>query len=348
MNPLRQKAKDIYRQTALESWLIGVLTGLLITGLVALNILVPASIFIVFPLVCLPLLFAAHMSHLQLKSGQQITFGNNMKNYAGFFHRPYNSTFSFLMSLLKAVGVFFVIELTMSFIGQPITMIFNSGINDSIETLNNLLGSEGVTLNDIYDVFYMNNYALLIYFCIVILPAFALAFIAFIFFISRSSTSLYLRIRFPNANPQMLKYVQTYFFAMNRGRTLKDYWSLNWPMYVLLLLGAIGGAIGFSFISKDPIKLVGATLTGSLLLTIPFLPFYLCNMEAIGESYREDYDITINKINEAAVRNMEARMQQEKELQAKMEEMMNQVKQENQENQDTNNEAPKEDNEHHE
>ena len=322
MSPIRKKAREIYRQTMLESWLIGVLTGLLITGLIALNLLAPGTLFIIVPLVCLPLMFSAHVVHLHSRSGQTITFTDNLKSYAAWFRRPFNSTFSFFFSLLKAVAVFFVLELTLSFIAQPILLVFNNGLNDSMEQLNALMTSETLTWDDVLKVFYANDNALLIYFCIIMVPAFGIAFIAFIYFCSRSSQSIYLRLRYPNGNPQMLKYVHNYFIMTNRGRAFGNYWAMNWPLYVLLVVGATGGAIGFSFISKDPVKLIAAALTGACFLGTFFLPFYLCNHEAIGEHYQKDYEDAINHVNEMVMKNMEAQVEVARAQQKAMEEAL--------------------------
>ena len=328
MSPIRKKAKEIYRKTMLESWLIGVLTGLLITGLIALNLLAPGTLFIIFPLVCLPLIFSAHVVHIHSRSGNTITFTDSLKGYVSFFRRPFNSTFAFFFSLLKAIAVFFIIELTMSFIAQPIMLLFNDSLNQSLEQLNNLMSAESITWNDVLDVFYANNNALLIYFCIVAVPSFSIAFIAFIYFISRSSQSLYIRLRYPNGNPQMLKYVHNYFIMTNRGRAFRDYWALNWPLYLLLVLGASGGAVGFSFITKDPIKLIAAALTGACLLATFFAPFYLCHHEAIGEQYQKDYEDAINHVNEMVMKNMEAQMEAAKRQQRSIEEAMKQTQEE--------------------
>ena len=343
MSPIRKRAREIYRKTMLESWLIGLLTGLLITGLLALNILAPGTFLIIIPLLCLPLMFAAHVVHIHAKTNT-ITFMDTLRGFTSYFVRPFNSTFSFFMSLLKSVGVFFALEITLSFIGQPVTFLINHGINDSLEQVNALMSSEAITWNDLLNVIYANNYALLIYLCIVLIPAFVFAFIAFIYFASRSSQSLYLRLRYRDGNPQFIKYVHSYFIATNRGRTIKDYLSLNWPLYVLLLLGAIGGTVGMSFLNKDPLKLIAAAFTGAALFATFFLPFYLCNHEAIGECYMKDYEDSINHVNEMITKSMEMQMARTKEEQERLQEALTkareQMKEENnaQEEENNNNE----------
>lgn len=314
---LRQKALDIYKQTWLESWLVGLLSGLLITGIICLDFILPLMVVLTIPFLCLPILFAAHVSHMGLNFNGRLTFRGTIKQIFFYFRSPFYSSFGFFSSLLKSLAVFVITEVFLSFFGQQLTYLINPGINDSIQALYDYLTdlSDPVVM-DIETFFTMNDYALLIYMSIVVVPAFILAVAFFIYNISRNSIGIYLRMNIPNPDHGYVKMVQNETHRRNRMPMFKAWMSLNWPGILLFFLGSIGAAIALTLLTHNPINILVGCIAGGALLLSFFMPFYLCNMEAIYEmfapSYQRGAEYVNHMIKEAAEVNAR-RAQEEKE-----------------------------------
>ena len=76
MSELRKSASSIYRKTRLESWLIAIFSGTLISILLALNYFIPSIWLLTVPFLVLPVFFSAIVSHLRLRHNEQLTFSN--------------------------------------------------------------------------------------------------------------------------------------------------------------------------------------------------------------------------------------------------------------------------------
>ena len=343
MKELRNKAWDIYKTTALESWVVGLLTGLLITGLLCLDFIVPGINILMVPFVCLPILFAAHYSHLGVHLKQKLTFSGTLRQTFGYFGRPFNSSFGVMSSILKSIIVFLATELFFSLFGLQITYVINPGINDSIESMQNyLLEASTMTYEDILNLFTMNNNALLLYIAIVMLPAYILAVGFFIYNISRNSLGIYLRINMANNDPNYIKMVSRQANRFYRWKIVKSWFSLNWPMIVLFFLGSIGASIASILLTQNPFITISASVAGGVLLLAFFMPFYLCNMEAIYDTFAPAYQVAAQQVNDLIKRTAEEnarRAQEEKEFFDKMLKEMeeNREKADNQQNDDNNN-----------
>ena len=323
MKELRAKALEIYKMTVLESWVTGLLTGLLITGIICLGFLVPGINAILVPFVCLPILFAAHYSHLGVHLNQRLTFGNTVRQFFAYFRPPFNSSFGVIIAILKSLLVFVVTETFLSFFGVQITYLINPGITNSIEAVQTYLfeSEEMMAYEDLINLFALNNNALLIYMCVVALPAFILAVGFFIYNICRNSIGIYLRFNIDNPNTQYIKMVMNHAHRMFRKKMFTSWMGLNWPIILLYFLGSIGATIAMAFFTVNPLTIMTASIAGGTLLISFFLPFYLPNMEAMYDTFAPIYHASSLAVNDMIKKTAEEnarRAQEEKEFFEKM------------------------------
>ena len=311
MSTIRQSAIEIYKKTTLESWIIGLLSGFLVSGLIGLGFLSFLLTLVAVPLVCLPIIFAAHLSHYGVRFGKEITFSSALRQFALYFRRPFSSSFSFFPSFLKALITFFIAQTIFAAVGYYIALAIKPGLTDSMnQFLEVYSNSVDMTLDTLDELLLANDGALLFFVAISEIPAFAIAFLVFAYFASRSSVGIYIRLNTPSNNTQFIRVVQADATRRNRGAMFKDYWSLNWPLFVLMLLGAAGGGIGFYFINNEPELCLAAALTGGSLLASFFLPFYLNNIEAIYEKYREEFNYSVKNISRMIMTSIESNIQE--------------------------------------
>ena len=346
MKELRKQALELYKETALESWIIGLLSGLLIAGLVALCFLSPILALLVVPFICMPLFFSMHSSHTFLHVDQRLTFTGTMRQFFLYFTRPFNSSFSFISSLFKSLLAFVATEAFISLFGIQITYLINPGINDSIQAFQNYLTElSDFSIEEFDYLMSMNNYALSTYITIVMVPSTIISVGFFLYFVMNNSINLYLRLTSSVDNFVLLKAAQNHAKRMNRGRLFKSWMSLNWPLIPLYLVGAIGGSVGFGFISKDPAIIATAGVVSGLILISFYLPFYLCNMEALFEnmlpSYRNAIDYVTKMAKQAAEDNARKAREEEEYFQRIVENMEKEM-QKNKEEKKNDNEDEKE------
>ena len=311
MSKIRESAFELYKKTTLESWIIGLLSGLLISGFIGLGFVSFILTLIAVPFFCIPIIFAAHISHYSLRFGREITFTGTLRQFFAYFRRPFSSSFSFFPSFLKSLIVFFIGQTVFAVIGYYIASTINPGLTDSMNHFIEVYSNNVEMTMDAFDELLLeNNGALLLFVAISEIPAFVLSFLVFTYFASRSSLGIFIRINTPSNNVQFIRAVQADATRNHRGEMAKDYWSLNWPLFVLLLLGAAGGGIGFSFINNDPEICLAAALTGGALLGSFFLPFYLNNMEAIYDKYREAFATSAKNISKLIMSSIEVNIQE--------------------------------------
>ena len=266
LSKLKQDALKIYKASPVASWILGLTTGLLITAIISIDLLLHGITVVTFPLLILPIVFSGMISHIVLKAEQQVTV------------------------LLFSIIIFLSSEMLISFVASSIFATTNSTFVDTVNQFYELLNNMEVTMDDFLRVMYMNGGVLFNYICVCFFPSFYLAVLSFIYHISRSSISAYYRIQAKEADNRFIRMVYSEVRRKNGGRLFKDYLSLNWPLFILLTVGFAGGVIGGYFWKQDIAFMFSLSLIGSALMVTFFLPFYFANQEAIFEKYSGEYD----------------------------------------------------------
>jgi hypothetical protein len=69
----------------------------------------------------------------------------------------------------------------------------------------------------------------------------------------------------------------------------RDWFSLNWPIIALSLLGATTGILLTILLFKNVAYLGASICVGSVLFVMFFLPFYFSNMEVLYHRYEASF-----------------------------------------------------------
>lgn len=311
-NPLREKALERYHSHALNSWILSLICALFIAALLLLGIVFQMILIILIPLVIMPFFFACVISHLRLKEKDELS-GKRLFRYFNLFYRPpFNSSFSIIVSFLKSLLVEVVISIIVTGIMYAFyvqSASFNQTINDLLTALSNReLTNELLTQlleannNELSNFIYLSDGFRLIAF-----------FISFSYFVTKEEITIYIRLKLssvPIAGKIAKAAVKTADKKYN-----KNFFVLNWPLFVIMLLGSIGGLLLSMFAFHN--YLICGTLAISIgtACSALYLPFYFSNMEILSEqlsvdiaSFSEDYiknvfekygvDVEINTIND--------------------------------------------------
>ena len=340
MSELRKNALTIYKKTWLESWLIGLFTGLFIAGILAINYFFPAFWILTIPFIVLPAFFAAIVAHVRLRYNESLTFSKSLKQFTLFYRFPFNSSFSYIGSFFKSLVVLFGFLLLGSSFGFYVVSIFKPGLNGALESLQQAI-NDGKTFSYdlIQELLSMNDYALFTYLCVIVLPAFMLFAIALVYFITRNATGVYIRTNIKSDNPQFIKLVQNYVYARYRMKMFKKYMALNWPLIALFAIGYITTAILMCFWSKSILDIASFSFAGGIALTSLYLPFYFCNMEAIYLDSASFYSEGLEYVTKRILAAMEMNNQNIDAQKQRFEEMLRKKQEEeNEEKEDIDNE----------
>ena len=119
--------------------------------------------------------------------------------------------------------------------------------------------------------------------------AIPLSMLAFIYYISFSSLSIYYRANVAFGATALLKMSVGNTFARHRSEMRKDWFSLNWPMLALSFAGMIGFAILDLLLVKRIDLLPTFVIVGGVALLMFYLPFYFANMETIYKKYEMNF-----------------------------------------------------------
>lgn len=314
---LRRDALNNYKNAPISSWILGLVTGVLITAILAFDLLVPALSLLTFPFIILPIIFTASLQHILLKNKEtQITVRTSIRGFGLYYSHQFRGCFSVISSLIGSVVVFLVFEMTISFISSYVFMSFNPDFMNSVDGLYELFSDSAVSFDAINNALHANNNFLFNYLTISTIPALFIAIIYYVYCLSRNSMVLYYSTSAKTINMRFSRLVHLNVLRGQRMKLMREYLSLNWPLYVLLLLGLVGGGLFAYFIKEDFIAMITYPILFGSALSIFFLPFYFSNQEALFEKHQTEYFTSSKAVADMFMNNIQQRMemtQEEKE-----------------------------------
>lgn len=292
VSEVRQAALTKYKAHKFNSWIISIICGLFIGALCLLGLVSELLIVLVIPFVILPFLFACVLSHASLAEKDELTAGNLFGFYRLFYRPPFFSSFSAIRSFFKALlaeilfglaatGIIYAIYSTSeSFVvslNQLIEMVSDMSI--TTEQYQNLLEANGGELGHFMDLTNSVNFLIFSF--------------AFIFFILKEEITIYIRV--VTKNIPLAHQIARNSIKDNSKKFHTAYFALNWPLFVVLIVGMIGGCI-LSILAFNNYSICGAVgLAMGIALSSVFLPFYFANMESIFEYLAIDISSTTQK-----------------------------------------------------
>ncbi len=302
---LIQHARNTYKEAPLSSWILGLITGVVVTAIIALDLLVPALSFILFPFIIVPILFSATMQHVVLKTRDQLTFMSAVRGFGLYYSFEFRGVLRFMINLIKSILVFFIVEMTVSFIATTVYQFTNPGYVDAVNKLYEVVSAQQLSIDDFYAVLDMNGGVLFDYLCVVFFPSLYISIIFLIYNLSRQSLMIYFKMQHPQINARFLGFVYNETVRGRRMQMLGDYLSLQWPLIILLGLGMGGGTVLGYFWQRDLFTMLACGLAGGALLATFFLPFYFPNQEAFYDAYADEIDRAGGRVASLIITNIQ-------------------------------------------
>ena len=290
-NSLRNISFNKFKTNPTSYLAVGIMCGLFLLLVMVLAFIDPAILIIAVPLLALPFIFASHVACYYLQVNQQISLTAYARYFMGFFHSQFRGSFRGLISLLKSLG-FYVATLIVA--GITFYLIYKANYGETFVTSFNTLAFNYInnsefTYEELIALLTQNDNMLLTFIVYISAVAIPLSMLAFIYYISFSSLSIYYRANVAFGAAALLKMSVGNTFARHRSEMRKDWFLLNWPMLALSFAGMIGFAILDLLLFKRIDLLPTFVIVGGVSLLMFYLPFYFANMETIYKKYEMNF-----------------------------------------------------------
>ena len=322
---LRQQASEYYRHSPISCWILGLTSGVLVAAIIALDLLVPFISFLAFPFLVVPILFSAQVQHVMLKTEATITVTSTLRTFGLYYKRDFFGTFSIIFNFLKSLILFLVLETSISMIASYIFMLVNPQFEASVNSLYQLLYSYEFTYEDIVNQLNANNYLILKFLSVCIIPSVFISLIFFIYNLSRYSLMVYYKMHLRRTDSRFAKLVYQFASRGRRMEMFKNYMSLQWPLYLLLVLGFAGGSVFGYFFYYDILKMISFGMVGGALLGAFFLPFYFSNMQAFYDMYAGLYDAVTKEVTTSLIGRLQSDIDLSEQEKERLEETLSDV-----------------------
>lgn len=279
-----------YKNSRLSSWLLGMTTAILIAAILAIDLAVPLVGFISVPLLILPIIFAGMLQHAFAEKEGTLTVRGSIVSFGLYFSPLFRGIFRYFLSMVKSILIFIVFEMTISFITSTIYQTTTTGFMDAVNQLYESIYSENFSLDMFNNLLLANNMMLFKYFATIIIPSYFMAMIFLIYNFSRNSIITYYLLDNKKGSPQLARYVYSDVLRYKRFPMLGDYLSLNWPLFLLLIIGYAGGSVLGYYWKHDIFTMIALGNILGMLLNAFFLPFYFSNQEVLYNKYKPYFD----------------------------------------------------------
>lgn len=287
---IRNKALAKYNSHRLNSWILGITCGLFSCAIIALDFVLPFLSIVLVPLGIFPFIFACYLSLESYNEGVDLTVGNFFRYFVLYFRSPFNTSFntvrSFFKSLLIFIGVMFVGSI-ISF--EVFKYQYGNTFIDLYTTYFDSLMSTEVDFDVVISLLEEHDGLLTNFFNSFLTPALFASIFAFIFLIGKESVNLFLRVALPRSNPFFLHQTSKRATRNNFKTFYGSYIALNWPFYLLILVGFAGGIVYSYFTGFELLKSVTMGTSLGFALNSFFFPFFFSNNAAIYESFEDCY-----------------------------------------------------------
>lgn len=318
------QSKKSYLSHPLNSWVLGIVCALFIAALCGFDFIIPGLYYIIIPLIGIPFFFAVIISHYQLKTNNEIRTRSFIQFFAVYFTKPFRSSFrvifSFFKSLLIETGLTIILFIGLYlFFTNAYGSSFNSNFAGFFETIGDASLSATAYNEAIQGYLSANNNMLYVFFNLIFIPANFAGGIAFIYFISLESFSIMARLAFPQNPPTFIRMAVKGAIKKQGKSFYGTYLGLNWPLYLLLLIGAVSGIVITLQFTSDMTLASTIGMISGLGLTSFFLPFYLNNMEAIYSLLASD----VRSASQHLMKQMIQDIQMQKHLNEQEKELLN-------------------------
>lgn len=308
---LRDFSREHHRSYGYASYILFFFSLLIASGILAINLFLPVLTYFLIPFMVIPAFFAAEVSIILLRRDGGITVGGYFRAFFGYFSDHFRSTYGFIKSALFALA-FFGGTLIIAMISVTTTFVLTNylGFSDFMHGLINVYSG---SIEDITAYLNAHMGVINIWLMCTSYPAITMFFFVFMYLSSRESISIFYRMNKSMLPGKLIQYLHRSLLKRDRQLIRKYHWSLNYPLFVLLLIGyGVGSYVGYIYN-----RTAGAMNTFGVIIALflafgIFGPKYLANKESIYDAVKDGYKEIEDEMKaeyQTAIAELTARMQ---------------------------------------
>ena len=289
---LRENARFYRKQNGFLAALCFFIAAILSGGLLMVCVFFIDLALLILPFFVLPIFFSFERAIIYLRNNSTLTFSLIFSGYTGYYSERFRSTYNVLGEIWKLIIIYFATSFVSVIVGfiafyytnflgfQDMIVKMMSLKNVTLDSFNSIIDS----YPDAYRAFTIVNFV----------PAATLTSIIGLFLYSTNSVSFFIRISEVKFTGRFIKRIFVRFKKDNASRFYGRFMSLNWPLFVLFILGfALGGYLGYIYKPQSAYIFTFGLVTAFILSFGVFGSFYIANKEAIYFSF-------INEIQQAS------------------------------------------------
>lgn len=245
------------------------------------------GIIILLPFVFMPTFFAIQTSIYGLRKEAFPSWRLFFRFFISYFKVQFRGCYRYIWTFLMSVLIVMVTNTIFGYVAEVVCYSIYPNFNTIIEELYQALSN--LDISSVYVTISGEEISTFLY--ISYLPSFGLGLIYF--FISLSFNSFYVYFRIDNLKVVPNYARLSYRIAKNQIRTtlIKEFWCSNFPIFILLIIGFIGGTLLGYYLNYNVLQGVAFALILALSGALLYFPFYFSNMETI---YLRHFDLFKN------------------------------------------------------
>lgn len=290
--------KQIYSRSPSIFWLVSIFVALLALAIIALEVVAPGLYLLTFCFIFIPVFFASFVTLFTIKYGGTLSLKSTLVISRSYFRNNSFGVFRLIKTFIKYFIVRFLTMIVFTFILDIIfTNIYGDLFVSLLEEVQNSLGNLEIITEE----------PLMLFFALINALSFSCSFIVIIYSIIFNSLCIYISASLPDAPASVSTSLFSYFVKTKGSKYKKDFWSLNWPLFALLILGITVGYVIFLFFELEEMYAIVLTSACGIVFMIPFLPFMFANMEALFAKYEKQIKSSSQEMAVEAIKKIKAR-----------------------------------------
>jgi len=301
LKEIRNNSKDIYNKSKYYNWVVCILIGIVVSGILALTPMIGLPSVLIVLILVMPFLFAGMilLFNISKVKGWTLTFKSLAASFILYFTPHFKSTFLFWKSFGFSMIVFIVSSIIFGITGYCIiNNVYPRSLTGFIDQVVELIKNGKFTLDNLNALMSGYSYALDPFNSIMMLPAIGLTSLTFIYLVGLNLHRFYYKVYNPPHISKAGELICKMTFRKYKKTFIKEYLLLSWPLFVLFVIGfSLGGGL-FTFYTSNTDYLACFALLIGFASTIFYLPFYFANMESMYLFHKEKFTHVLDSLAE--------------------------------------------------